>query len=168
MVQPRTIIRARLIVMTLLFTSACSQQPASQPSNLDEKATVATDCAQPTLILAESDTKLSDDVVARTKANFATAFGQACVKGFLESEELLEPNAGGEGRVFLFNAPDANIASIYLSRTNGNRVILEFPFLTADGQSHVPSAEDLEEAIYCKTVGPTPEEQESSGRCLPD
>jgi len=151
-----------------LANTAAVGDPASQQSNLDPNATLASDCALPELILAGSDTKLNDDVVARTKANFATAFGRACVNGILESEELLDPKSGDEGRLFLFNAPDANIASIYLSKTNGNRMVLEFPFLTADGQSHVPSTEELEEAIYCKLVGATPEEQERTGRCLPD
>ena len=161
-------IRNRLIIVVLLFASACSQQPANQQSSADPNATVASDCAQPELILAGSDTKLSDNVVTKTKANFATAFGRSCVNGTLESGEFYDPEAIDLGRLFLFNAPDANIASIYVSKANGNRMVLEFPFLTADGQSHVPSTEELEEAIYCNVVGATPKEQESIGRCLPD
>jgi hypothetical protein len=155
-------------LVAVLVASACGQQAASHGSNMNSNATAATDCAQPELLLAKGDTKLPDDVVARTKANFATAFGRACVKGLLESEELLDPQSGGDGRLYLFNAPEANVASIYLSKTNGSRMILEFPFQRADGRSRVPSTKGLEEAIYCKVIGGTQEEQETSGRCLPD
>ena len=161
-------IRDRLILIALLFVSACQQQPASEQPKADPNATLASDCAAPLLVLAGSDTKLSDDVVAKTKANFANAFGRSCVNGILESREFYDPRAGDLGRLFLLNAPDANIASIYVSKADGNRMVLEFPFLTADGQSHVPSTEQLEEAIYCKVIGSTPEVQEKTGRCLPD
>jgi hypothetical protein len=47
-------------------------------------------------------------------------------------------------------------------------MVLEYPFLTTDGKTQVPTSNELEEAIYCAVVGATPEEQESSGRCLVD
>ena len=72
------------------------------------------------------------------------------------------------GKLFLINAPEANVASIYLSDVDGSRMVLEYPFLTTDGKSQVPTAGELEEAIYCAVRGATPEEQEASGRCLVD
>jgi hypothetical protein len=47
-------------------------------------------------------------------------------------------------------------------------MVLEYPFLTIDGKSQVPTADELEEAIYCAVRGTTPEEREASGRCLVD
>ena len=71
----------------------------------------------------------------------------------------------------LKNAPEANIASIYQQSHEGEPpgdTVLEFHFVTPDGVFHVPSAEDLEETIFCSVQGATPEEEEESGRCLPD
>ena len=103
-----------------------------------------------------------------TKANFAAAFQRACAKRNLEERELFDPRAVDQGQLFLINAPEANVASIYLSEVDGNRMVLEYPFLTTDGKTQVPSSEELEEAIFCVVVGATPEEQEKSGRCLVD
>ena len=165
--------------LAAMMVAACERQ--SPPVNAQEQRplTIATpeadpnaiqptDCALPSLALAESAKKLSNKIVAETKANFSTAFGRSCVNGTLESGEFYDPEAADPGRLFLFNAPDANVASIYTSKVNGNRMVLEYPFLTADGQSRVPTIEELEEAIYCSVVGATPKEQEDSGRCLPD
>ena len=80
----------------------------------------------------------------------------------------MDPEAADSDTLFLLNAPEANIASIYLSETDGKRMVLEYAFVTPDGQSHVPPVEDLEEAIHCKVIGATPEEEERIGRCLPD
>ena len=86
----------------------------------------------------------------------------------LADKPLVDPKAADQARIFLVNAPEANAASIYLSDVDGSRMILEYPFLTMDGKSQVPAAEELEEAIYCAVVGATAEEQEKSGRCLVD
>ena len=96
------------------------------------------------------------------------AFKRACGKGLLTEKPLIDPKATDQGKLFLINAPEANVASIYLSGVDGSRMVLEYPFLTTDGKTQVPSADELEEAIYCAVVGATPEEQESTGRCLVD
>ena len=111
---------------------------------------------------------MESGLLNETKANFAAAFQRSCAKGHLEQKELFDSKAADQGQLFLINAPEANVASIYLSEVDGNRMVLEYPFLTTDGKSQVPSADELEEAIYCVVVGATPEEQESSGRCLVD
>jgi hypothetical protein len=122
-------------------------------------------CTPPALALADGS-PLQSKLLNETKANFATAYGRSC--GFMKDKALFDPKAADKERLFLINAPEANVASIYLSEVDGNRMVLEYPFLTTDGKSQVPSAAELEEAIYCAVVGATPEEQESTGRCLVD
>ena len=93
-----------------------------------------------------------------TSANFAKAYARACADGLLKSDKL-------PSRVVLRNASEANVASIYPS--NG-RTVLEYYFITPDGRRHVPDVAELHEAIYCSVRGATPQEEEESGRCLPD
>ncbi len=47
-------------------------------------------------------------------------------------------------------------------------MVLEYPFLTADGATHVPSTSEFGEAIFCTVHGASQQEEEASGRCLPD
>ena len=96
--------------------------------------------------------------LARFNASFAAGHANACAKGLLKDKPL--------PALVLLNAPNANIASIY--EGEGGRTLLEYPFVTEDGQAHVPPAEEIEEAIYCALAGATEAEQEESGRCLPD
>ena len=93
-----------------------------------------------------------------TTANFAKAYAKACADGLLKTTELPR-------RVMLHNAPEANVASIYLNR---GRTVLEYYFVTDDGRRHVPDADELHEAIFCSVRSATPQEEETSGRCLPD
>ena len=93
-----------------------------------------------------------------TSANFARAHAKACANGLLKLRKL-------PSRLVLHNAPEANVASIYMSK---GRTILEYYFVTPDGRRHVPDAAELHEAIYCSVRGATPQEEEESGRCLPD
>jgi hypothetical protein len=111
---------------------------------------------------------LKSDQWKEAQANFQSAYEASCAKDVLSDVPLIDPKATDQGRIFLVNAPEANVASIYLSDVDGSRMVLEYPFLTTDGKSQVPTADELEEAIYCSVVGATPEEQESTGRCLPD
>jgi hypothetical protein len=93
-----------------------------------------------------------------TSANFARAYAKACAGGLLKSGKLPD-------RLVLHNAPEANVASIY---SNNGRTVLEYYFITPDGRRHVPDVAELHEAIYCSVRGATPQEEEESGRCLPD
>ena len=108
-------------------------------------------------------------VASRTIENFVAAYGAACSKGLFRNRRLIQPGSVPPGTLFLKNAPEANVASIYNEGGEGERpgrMVLEYPFVTADGQINVPTAEELEEAIFCAVVGVTSEEDE--GRCLPD
>jgi hypothetical protein len=108
-----------------------------------------------------------------TEAHFAAAYRQACASGLLRGRALIEPGAGARDRLFLKNAPDANIASIYLDGEEGAppaqlHMVVEYPFLAGDGAVHVPSTAELGEAIFCAVHGASAQESEESGRCLPD
>ena len=95
--------------------------------------------------------------LAKTTANFDKAYANACKEGLFKAKPLI---AAKGGKLFLINAPDANVASIYGS---DKHTVLEYHF-----DSGAPSADDLHEAIYCAVHGASAKEQEESGRCLPD
>jgi hypothetical protein len=101
----------------------------------------------------------------QTSANFAKAYAKACAAGLLEKKPLVDTKAKDRIHLILLNAPEANIASIYLHE---GRMLLEYPFVTDFGKANVPSADDLQEAIYCTVHGASAKEEEESGRCLPD
>jgi hypothetical protein len=108
-------------------------------------------------------------VANRTIENFVAAYRAACSKGLFRNRQLIQPGSVPPGTLFLKNAPEANIASIYNERGESDRLgrmVLEYPFIAHDGAVSVPSADELEEAIFCAVVGVTSEEDE--GRCLPD
>jgi hypothetical protein len=160
-----------LFLFAGLALAACEQggQPEGNalPTVNAVEPVAAEKCAPLTLAMADN-AQLASALMDETKANFATAFKRACGKGLLTEKPLIDPKATDQGKLFLINAPEANVASIYLSGVDGSRMVLEYPFLTTDGKTQVPSADELEEAIYCAVVGATPEEQESTGRCLVD
>jgi hypothetical protein len=151
--------------------AACGQgnerEGNSRATANDLELAVAEKCVPPTLAMADN-AKLESALMAETKANFAAAYKGTCDKELLTDEPLIDPKATDQKHIFLVNAPEANVASIYLSNVDGRRMVLEYPFLTTDGKSQVPTADELEEAIYCAVRGATPEEQEASGRCLVD
>ena len=161
--------RAVHLFLAGLALAACGR-PADPEGNSATVANVAEKaadhCFSPTLAITDN-AQLQSALMDETKANFATAFKNACEKGLLE-KPLIDPKAADQDKLLLVNAPEANVASIYLSDVDGSRMVLEYPFLTTDGKTQVPSAGELEEAIYCAVIGATPEEQESSGRCLVD
>jgi hypothetical protein len=105
----------------------------------------------------------NSDGFRKTSANFTKAYGKACSEGLLKA-----PLIGAESRdrrhLFLHNAPNANVASIY---TSGGRAVLEYPFVVG-GKVNVPSVDELHEAIFCAVHGASAKEQQESGRCLPD
>ena len=92
-----------------------------------------------------------------TSANFAKAYAQACAEGLIKGQPL-------PPTLYLFNAPDANVPSVYRS---GKAMLLEYPFVSG-GKVNVPSVDDLHEAIFCAVHGASVKEQEESGRCLAD
>ena len=159
-----------LPLLAAMALAACGQ--GADPDNVGDVAAntveqAASQCTPPTLAMADS-AQLASALIDETKANFAAAFQAGCKKDLFKDKPLIDPRAADPGKLFLINAPEANVASIYVSEVDGDRMVLEYPFLTTDGKTQVPSAGELEEAIYCAAVGATPEEQESTGRCLVD
>jgi hypothetical protein len=90
--------------------------------------------------------------------NFVTAYSKACAEGLLKKRSL-------PSRLFLLNAPNANVASIYKS---GGHTVLEYSFLGSDGKAYVPKVNELHETIFCAVHGASQKEQDESGRCLSD
>ena len=150
-----------LIALSALF--ACAVQ-ASPPAPTVQKPACAPQPAVETRALSRH--KQAAD---QTLKNFGTAYRQACFKGLMRNRPLVKPGSVPPGRLFLRNAPDANVASIYNEGGEGERpgrMVLEYAFVAHDGAVNVPSADELEEAIFCAVHGVTSEEDE--GRCLPD
>ena len=109
----------------------------------------------------------------RLEANFAAAYRASCTPNLLQHHALIEAGAAQPDRLFVKNAPDANIVSIYLDGEEGapasrRHMAHEYHFLTADGATHVPTESDLREAIFCAVQGASRQEEDESGRCLPD
>jgi hypothetical protein len=123
----------------------------------------APSCTPPALSLDQGDAAFTHQFafgspkLEQVKSNFAKAYEHACAKGLLKSNLPT---------IVLLNAPNANVASIYSD--DRKRRVLEYPFVTEDGQAHIPPVEELEETIYCAVHGASAKEQEESGRCLPD
>jgi hypothetical protein len=97
--------------------------------------------------------------------NVRAAFKSACKYGLLTGSTIAKLEGVSARRLYLSNVPEANVASLY---ARDGRLTLEYPFVTPDKVMHVPSPTEIQEAIYCAVRGATPEEQEMSGRCLPD
>jgi hypothetical protein len=121
-------------------------------------AAASPQCAPVELALGNAPATFRGKPFRETSARFAKAYAQACGQSLIKGRALPR-------QLFLFNAPNANVASIY--RT-GKVTVLEYPFVSEDGKVHVPDAAELHEAIYCRVHGASPKEQEESGRCLPD
>ena len=179
-----------------LMLGSCGQQPptsvnasvaASAPNAVataqtppQKAATAAPACAPaPQLALAEGFADphhafASDSApFRRLEANFAAAYRASCTPALLQRQPLIQAGAAQHDRLRLKNAPDANVAAFYLDGEEGapqstRHMVLEFPFLTADGATHVPTTSELREAIFCAVHGATQGEDEESGRCLAD
>lgn len=104
---------------------------------------------------------------ARFTANFRVAFDKACAGKLFAKQPLMDADSPDKTTLFVLHAPEANVTSIYLGTAAGPppRMLIESPF---GSPPQIPSVEDLHESIYCAVVGATEEEQETSGRCLPD
>jgi hypothetical protein len=127
-------------------------------------AAASAHCAPAPVVVAKGlPAAFSAKLVERASKNFEAAYRQACKLDDLR-KPLIDPSAKDK-RLFLSNAADANVASIYL---RSGRMILEYQFVAHHGKPQVPSMQQMLEAIYCAAHGATRKEQEESGRCLPD
>ena len=145
------------LIIAALATAA--QQPAQQR------------CSPPVVMLAGDDKAFTVRFWYQTprrrdvEDNVRAAFKSACKYGLLKGSTI--PKLGGVSsrRLYLSNAPNANVASIY---AKSGRLLLEYPFVAADKSMKVPNPAEIQEAIYCAVRGATQQEQAETGRCLPD
>jgi|SRR3954451_14988972 hypothetical protein len=128
-------------------------------------------CSPPIVMLAENDKAFTVRFWAgtprrrRIEGEIRAAFKSACKYGLLKGSTIAKLHGVSSRRLYLSNAPHANVASLY---DRGGRLMLEYPFVAADRTMHVPSAKEIQEAILCAVHGASARDQEESGRCLPD
>lgn len=164
--------RSIAIAFSALLLAACNDTPSDAEPTPIASAGNPADCAKVTLDIvperfAEGRQNFAVGTEARTRLdeNFTVAIAQACAEGLMAKQPLVDPRSKERTTLFIANAPNANIASIYFK---DGATWFEGPFF-ADGQHvQVPGPGAIKEAIFCHTVGATEQEQETSGRCLPD
>jgi hypothetical protein len=128
-------------------------------------------CRSPTVLLGGNDKAFTVRFWAGTprrrdlEDNVRAAFKSACKYGLLKGSTVPTLRSVSSRRLYLWNAPEGNVATLYES--NG-RLMLEYPFVGADKSMKVPSAAEIQEAIFCAVHGASREEQAKSGRCLVD
>jgi hypothetical protein len=184
---------SRVIIAIALLAAACNQPSAGNDGSSAPKVTLRkVDAAPPapasevclpapTLVVPADFPDPNHDFAPGSAsframaANFAAAYAQACRSGLLRGRQLIGAGPADPSRLFLLNAPQANVVSIYVRDDDdgagppaAGSLVLEYYFVTEDGAAHVPSVEHLGEAIYCHVQGATPREEEESGRCLVD
>jgi hypothetical protein len=124
-------------------------------------------CAPAPALEASPDLPAID--FARLTSSFAAAYAGACGERLFAGEPLVPANVPHPGKLFVLNAPDANVASIYRGGDDGKGdIVLEYHFAGSDGSHAMPGTDDLHEAIYCAVHGASQTEQDDSGRCLAD
>jgi hypothetical protein len=170
---------SRFVLLAIVALAACNRPTPQQPplaaaepaaenvSNTVIAAPPPSACAQPPRLAMSGSSFGKSSDLAKFQANFEESYAEACKAGWFSKKPLIDHRAAHSGTLFVANAPEANIASIYLD-TAKQDMLLEGPFVDEAGAAHVPSPDELREAIYCHAVGATPNEQEESGRCLPD
>lgn len=149
----------RVWPMFLFAVSACGSQTPTNASSPQQR------CEMPKLDFSAAEI-LGEKERARFTDNFRVALDKACSEGLLEGEPIVDERAYVRNTIFVMNASEANVTSLYFGPSAAPpAMLLESPF---GEPPQVPSVEELHEAIYCWTKGATEEEQETSGRCLPD
>lgn len=127
----------------------------------------AATCPLPKLDFSVS--KLDLAAQAQFTENFRAAYGRACAEGLMADEPFIDPGSHDRSLLYVMNASEANVTSIYFGPSAAPpAMLMESPLVTPDGAVNLPTADDLHEAIYCWMVGATEAEEVESGRCLPD
>lgn len=155
--------------------TACSQAADGDANaaviNLSAPAAapIPANCAPATLDFTAA-TSLGPKEQALFADNFKTAYDKACAEGLMAREPRVDPRVYDKDTIFVLNGSEANIPSFYFAPSGAPpSMLLEWPFGAEPGSpSQIPSVEDLHEAIFCTMKGATPEEEETTGRCLPD
>jgi hypothetical protein len=127
-------------------------------------------CSPPVVMLTGNDKAFTASFWVGTprrrivEDNVRAAFKSACASHLLKGSTIPQLRGISSRRLYLLNAPEANVASLYVHH---GQLVLEYPFLT-DGKAQLPASSEIHEAIYCAVRGASQKEQEESGRCLPD
>jgi len=122
-------------------------------------------CPMPRLDFRAAEDMSVADRASFTR-NFRIAVEQACADGIFKTEPLVDERSYEKDLIYVMTAAEANITSIYFGPSAAPpATLMEVPF--GPGRQ-VPAVEDLREAIHCWIKGATPEEEEKTGRCLPD
>jgi hypothetical protein len=158
---------------TFLFLAlvACGGEPAGNamtnaaaPDGPIAKAQALPKCEMPRLDFSVEG--LSEKDRARFTDNFRAAFDKACSEQLIGDGSLIDERSHDRTVLHVVGANEANIASIYFAPSGAPpATMMEVPF---GDPPQIPSAEELHETIYCWKKGATEEEQETTGRCLPD
>ena len=128
------------------------------------KAAAQPKCAMPRLDFAVQG--LSEKDRARFTDNVRVAFDKACSDKLIADGLLTDERSHDRTVLHVVGANEANIASIYFAPSAAPpATMMEVPFGIP---TRIPSVDELHETIYCWAKGATEEEQETSGRCLPD
>ena len=154
------------LLLTAAALIAAAPAPAAPPPQSTPNIPA---CAPPPAVEAGRALGGRKDAADLVRINFSTAYLRSCFKGVLRKGPLVRPGSVPPGILFLKNAPEANTASIYQEEKKGRpgRMVLEYPFFDR-GVFRPPSADELEEAIFCAIQGASEAEQEEEGRCLVD
>jgi hypothetical protein len=159
----------RITVLLASALAVCGSQaagnPAANAAPLPVHAAPVDRCDMPRLDL-DSVERLSADDRARFTANFRAAFDRACAEKLFAEGPLIDERSYERSTLYVVAANEANVASIYFAPSGAPPVtMMEVPFRDPP---QIPTVEDLHETIYCWMQGATAEEQETTGRCLPD
>ena len=172
------VVMVKLWPALFLALVACGNQPASNamtneraldgpmPPNAPPlpKPPLLQKCEMPRLDFSVE--ALSDKDRARFTDNFRVAFDKACAEKLIADGSLTDERAHDRSVLYVVSANEANIASIYFAPSGAPpATMMEVPF---GDPPLIPSVEELHETIYCWEKGATEQEQETSGRCLPD
>src|SRR5215210_6424399 len=120
-------------------------------------------CSAPLVMLTGNDKALTVRFWAGTpgrrnvEGNIRAAFKSACKHGLLKGSTIAKLHGVSLRRLYVSNAPNANVASLY---DRNGKLVLEYPFVAADRTMYVPSAKDIQEAIFCAVHGASAKEQE--------
>lgn len=154
------------LLLAALILSGCGDAPQAAPARQVEavKPIATPSCTQPKLDFRASG--LDAAAQALFSERFGAAVERACRDGLFAEGPLIDQRSVDRSTLFVMNAPEANVTSIYFGPSAAPpAMLLEAPFGLPP---QIPSADDLHEAIYCAVRGATPQEEEESGRCLPD
>ena len=170
----RSLIAAGCLALLCACNSQSDQSSVSAGSGQDLSADEMSQGCRGSVLTREGFSKLSPNTLKdegedqlKLELVIDQALQTACRDGLINKTSGLTDKSGKTLSAFLIhNAPNANFTSIY---AQGDYAVLESPFFQPGSEKVLlPTVDAVKEAIYCYVKGPTNEEVETEGRCLPD